>query len=53
MIFDDCIIAGNAAGVPPGRFIANEIDLLTLKRLATRDDGHVIGEWQEEHSAGA
>ena len=27
------------------RFIPNEIDLLTLKRLATRDDGQVIGEW--------
>ncbi|MEZ5942481.1 MAG: DUF1559 domain-containing protein [Planctomycetaceae bacterium] len=27
------------------RFISNNIDLLTLKRLATRDDGQVIGEW--------
>lgn len=27
------------------RFASNSMDLLTLKRLATRDDGQVVGEW--------
>ncbi|MCA9082028.1 MAG: DUF1559 domain-containing protein, partial [Planctomycetaceae bacterium] len=27
------------------RFVSDNMHLLTLKRLATRDDGQVIGEW--------